>query len=177
MRSGLSFSVTVTRGQRLRALVADPKGPQRHVWRPRTVLLSDDGFGTAAIMRETGKPKTCVWRWQERFMHERVEGLLRDETRPPCKAPVAPDRVAWIVRQTQRPPPREATHWTLRAIPKAAGIIPSTIQGIWKGYGLCPHRWRHLNLSNDPALAEKLSDIVGLYVDPPAHAVVLWVVE
>jgi len=177
MRNGISFSVTATERQRLQGIVADPQSPQKHVWRARIVLLSDQGLGTAAIMRETGKSKTCVWRWQERFMHERVEGLLCDKTRPPGKAPVAADRVAWIVRQTQRPPPHEATHWTLRAMAKAAGVAASTVQGIWKAHGLSPHRWRHFKLSNDPAFVDKLTDIVGLYVDPPAHAVVLSIDE
>ena len=59
------------------------------------------------IMRETGKSKTCVWRWQERFMHEGVNGLLRDRSRPPGKAPIPPERVAEIVRLTQQAPPRD----------------------------------------------------------------------
>ena len=110
-------------------------------------------------------------------MHEGVGGLLRDKSRPPGKAPVPPDRVAWIVRQTQQPPPFEATHWTLRAMAGAAGIAASTVQAIWKAHGLSPHRWRNFKLSTDPAFAEKLTDIVGLYVDPPAHAVVLSIDE
>ena len=122
MRRGISFTVSAGDGQRLRAIVADPKSPQKHVWRARIVLLSGAGLGTSAIMGETDKSKTCVWRWQERFMHEGVGGLLRDKSRPPGKAPIAPDRVAWIVRQTQQPPPHEATHWTLRAMAKAAGV-------------------------------------------------------
>ena len=162
MRRGISFTVSVGDGQRLRAIVADPKSPQKHVWRARIVLLSGAGLGTSAIMGETDKSKTCVWRWQERFMHEGVGGLLRDKSRPPGKAPIAPDRVAWIVRQTQQPPPHEATHWTLRAMAKAAGVAASTVQAIWKAHGLSPHRWRNFKLSNDPAFAEKLADIVGL---------------
>ena len=110
-------------------------------------------------------------------MHEGVGGLLRDKSRPPGKAPIEPDRVAWIVRQTQQPPPHGATHWTLRAMAKAAGVAASTVQAIWKAHGLSPHRWRNFKLSNDPAFAEKLADIVGLYVDPPAHAVVLSIDE
>jgi transposase len=109
-------------------------------------------------MSETGKSKTCVWRWQERFMHEGVDGLVRDKSRPPGKAPIPPERIAEIVRLTQEPPPHEATHWTLRAMAKVAGVAASTVQAIWKAHGLSPHRWRHFKLSNDPAFAEKLSD-------------------
>ena len=177
MRTGITFTVSSGDRQRLHAIVADPKSPQKHVWRARIILLSGEGAGTSAIMAETGKSKTCVWRWQERFMHEGVDGLLRDKSRPPGKAPVPPEQVAEIVRLTQEPPPLEATHWTLRAMAKVAGIAASTVQAIWKAHGLSPHRWRQFKLSNDPAFAEKLTDIVGLYVDPPAHAVVLSVDE
>ena len=177
MRNGISFTVSAADRQRLHAVVAAPKSPQKHVRRARIILLNDGGLGTSAIMAETGKSKTCVWRWQERFMHKGVGGLLRDKSRPPGKAPIAPDRVAEIVRLTQQPPPQEATHWTLGAMATAAGLSASTVQAIWKAHGLSPHRWRNFKLSNDPAFAEKLTDIVGLYVDPPAHAVVLSIDE
>ena len=177
MRTGIRFIVTSGDRQRLQAIVADPKSSQKHVWRARIILQTDEGLGTSAIMRETGKSKTCVWRWQERFMPEGVNGLLRDKSRPPGKAPIPPERVAEIVRLTQQAPPHEAAHWTLRAMAKVAGVAASTVQAIWKAHGLSPHRWRHFKLSNDPAFAEKLTDIVGLYVDPPAHAVVLSVDE
>jgi transposase len=177
MRSGISFTVSSADLQRLRAVVADPKSSQKHVWRARIVLLSADGLGTSAIMAAAAKSKTCVWRWQERFMREGVDGLLRDGSRPPGKAPVARERVAGIVHLTLEPPPHEATQWTLRAMAKAAGVAASTVQAIWKAHGLSPHRWRSFKLSNDPAFAEKLTEIVGLYVAPPAHAVVLSVDE
>tara|TARA_R110002167_G_scaffold230970_1_gene436155 strand:+ start:133 stop:1191 length:1059 start_codon:yes stop_codon:yes gene_type:complete len=163
--------------QQLQAIIANPMSPQKHVWRSHIILLSGDHLGTSAIMAATGKSKTCVWRWQERFMHEGVAGLLRDKSRPPGIAPIPPDRVAGIVRLTQEPPPHEATHWTLRAMAKATGVAASTVQAIWKAHGLSPHRWRTFKLSNDPAFVDKLTDIVGLYVAPPAHAVVLSIDE
>ena len=177
MRSGVSFTLSVGDCQRLKATIADPKSPQKHVWRARIVLFSAQGLGTSAIMAATGKSKTCVWRWQERFMNEGVDGLLRDKTRPPGKAPIASQRVAEIVRLTLEPPSHEATHWTLRAMAQAVGVAASSVQAIWKAHGLAPHRWRRFKLSNDPAFVEKLHDIVGLYVAPPAHAVVLSIDE
>jgi transposase len=177
MRSGISIIVSESDRQRLDAIVADRNAPQKHVWRARIVILSADGFGTNAIMAATGKAKTCVWRWQERFAAEGVDGLLRDKTRPPGKPSVETRRVEEIVRLTLEPPSHEATHWTLRAMAKAAGLAASTIQGIWKSHGLAPHRWRQFKLSRDPAFAEKLHDVVGLYVAPPAHAVVLSIDE
>jgi transposase len=142
MRTGVSFGVSSGDRQRLKAIVADGNRPQKHVWRARIILLSDGGLGTAAIMAETGKSKTCVWRWQERFMEEGVDGLLREKTRPPGIPPTSDDKVAEIVRLTQEPPPHEATHWTLRAMATLSGVVPSTVRGIWKAHGLSPHRWR-----------------------------------
>jgi transposase len=173
MRTGISISVSAADRRRLASIVADPKTPQKHVWRARIILFTADGVGTTAIMAATGKSKTCVWRWQERFMEAGVDGLLRDRTRPPGKAPIPDDRVAEVVRLTLAPPPHEATHWTVRAMAKTVGMAVSTVQDIWKTHGLAPHRWRAFKLSNDPAFVSKLEDIVGLYVAPPAHAVVL----
>ena len=173
MRNGIIFTLSAADCQRLNAIAAAPQSPQKHAWRARIVLLSGDGLGTSAIMAQTGKSKTCVWRWQERFMHEGVDGLLRDRSRPPGKTPISSKRVAEIVRLTQEPPPHEATLWTVRAMAKVVGVAASTVQAIWKAHGLSPHRWRSFKLSNDPAFAEKLTEIVGLYVNPPAHAVVL----
>lgn len=88
MRTGINFSVSSDDRHRLEAIAAGRSTPQKHVWRARIILLSAAGLGTNAIMPETGKSKTCVWRWQERFMEDGVDGLLRDKTRPPGKSPV-----------------------------------------------------------------------------------------
>lgn len=173
MCTDITFTLSSAERRRLNAIAADPKSPQKHVWRARIVLLSGDGVGTTVIMAETGKSKTCVWRWQEQFMHEGVDGLLSHRSRPAGKAPVPPERVAEIIRLTKDPPPHEATHWTLRAMARVAGIAASTVQAIWKAHGLSPYRGRQFKLSNDPKFADKLTAIVGLHVDPPAHAVCL----
>ena len=110
-------------------------------------------------------------------MQEGVYGLLRDKTRKPGNASVAAEKVAEVVTRTQAPPPHEATHWTARAMARASELAVSTVQKIWKTHGLSPHRWRVFKLSRDPEFATKLHDIVGLYVSPPAHAVVLSVDE
>ncbi len=177
MRNGISISVSSADRRRLEAIVTGRNTPQKHVWRARIVLLSADDVGTNAIMAATGKSKTTVWRWQARFAEAGVAGLLEDRTRPPGKPPIAGGRVAELVRLTHEPPPHEATHWTARAMAKAVGMGVATVQKIWKAHGLAPHRWRAFKLSTDPAFAEKLHDIVGLYVSPPAHAVVLSVDE
>ena len=153
--------------------MADRNSPQKHVWRCRIVLLSGEGCGTAEIMRRSGTSKTCVWRWQERFMREGVDGLLHDKTRPSRIPPLDAQVIERVVAMTMTVPPGEATHWTAPAMAKANGISVSSVHRIWRSHGLQPHRMRQFKLSNDPQFIAKLRDIVGLYVDPPAHAVVL----
>jgi transposase len=177
MRTGITVDVSAADRERLVAIAADRNSPQKHVWRARIVLLSAEGCGTAAIMSEAGVAKTAVWRWQERFMQEGVDGLLRDKTRPSRIPPLAPEIAERVVALTLGPPPGETTHWTAPAMAKVVGISVSSVQRIWRAHGLQPHRLRQFKLSNDPQFAAKLRDIVGLYVDPPAHAVVLSVDE
>ena len=173
MRSGVEVRLDPGDRERLETVVADRNSLQKHVWRAEIVLLTADGLGTNEIMRQTGKSKPCVWRWQERFMTDGVDGLLRDKTRPPGKAPISDAVVAEIIEKTLHETPPEATHWTVRDMAKAMGISVSTVQKIWRAHGLAPHRIRQFKLSNDVAFVDKLQDVVGLYVSPPAHAVVL----
>jgi transposase len=177
MRAGIAIDVTREDRRRLEAIVADRSAPQKHVWRAHIILATSDGCGTAEIMRRSGKSKPVVWRWQERFMTEGVDGLLRDKTRPPGKSPLPPDTVRRVVDLALGPPPGETTHWTGRMLAKAAGTSLRSVQRILEAHQLAPHRIRTFKLSKDPKFADKLKDVVGLYVDPPAHAVVLSVDE
>ena len=177
MRKGISITVTPADRVRLQSIIRDRNSPQKHVWRARIVVLTADGEGTTAVMRAVGKGKTVVWRWQERFMQEGVEGLTRDKTRPSRIPPLPAETVDRVVALTNQTPPHEATHWTAPAMAKAVGISPSSVRRIWAGHGLQPHRVRSFKLSNDPKFADKLKQVVGLYIDPPAHAVVLSVDE
>ena len=135
------------------------------------------GVGTNEIMRQTGTSKTCVWRWQQRFMEEGVDGLLRDKTRPSRVPGHGPEVAERVVALTLADPPTETTHWTADLMARASGISASAVRRIWKAHGLQPHRCRQFKLSNDPNFVAKLRDVVGLYVDPPAHAIVLSVDE
>jgi transposase len=177
MRTGISLTVAPSDRARLIELIRDRNAPQKHVWRAEIVLLSADGLGTVEIMRQTGKSKTCVWRWQERFMDEGFEGLLRDKTRPSRIPSLSADVAERVVALTLADPPAEATHWTAGMMAKAIGISISSVQRIWRTHGLQPHRVQQFKLSNDPKFIDKLRDVVGLYVDPPAHAIVLSVDE
>jgi transposase len=177
MRKGITVDVRAVDRVRLKAIVTARNSPQKHVWRAQIILLTAAGHGTVEIMRLTGKSKTCVWRWQERFMQAGVDGLLHDKTRPSRMPPLPAATVERVIALTQTDPPSEATHWTGAAMAGAARISVSSVQRIWRAHGLQPHRVRQFKLSTDPQFAAKLRDIVGLYVDPPAHAIVLSVDE
>lgn len=171
------MNVTREDRRRLEAIVADRGAPQKHVWRANIIVATAEGCGTAEIMRRSGKAKPVVWTWQARFMAEGVDGLLRDKTRKPGKPPLPAETVKRVVDLVTGPPAAEATHWTGRMLAKAARVSLRSVQRILKAHQLAPHRVRTFKLSNDPKFAEKLKDVVGLYVDPPAHAVVLSVDE
>ena len=171
--------ITLNAAQRseLETVVANRNSAQKHVWRARIVLLTADGHGTAEIQERTGKAKTVIWRWQERFHEEGPAGLWRDKTRPSRVPPLSPEVAERVVAMTLGGPPPGASHWTGKAMAKAAKISVSSVQRIWRANGLQPHRVRQFKLSNDPRFAAKLRDVVGLYVDPPDHAIVLSVDE
>ncbi len=177
MRTGIEFDLSAADRARLEAIAADRNSAQKHAWRAKIILATADGLGTLAIARRTGKSKPCVWRWQERFMHEGVPGLLRDKTRKPGLPPLPAATVDRVVELTLQEPPGEATHWTGRMMARATGISLRSVQRIWAAHRLAPHRVRTFKLSRDPAFVPKLRDVVGLYMHPPAHAIVLSVDE
>ena len=147
------------------------------VWRAKIILATADGLGTMAIMRATGKSKPCVWRWQERFAAEGVDGLTRDKTRKPGRAPLSAAVKRKVLAKTAGETPPEATHWSVRSMAAAVGISHTSVQRIWAEAGLKPHLVRRFKISNDPAFEEKVTDVVGLYMNPPDRALVLCVDE
>ena len=159
--------------ERLQAIVGDRNRPQKHVERARIVLASADRGPAQRVAQRLGVSRPTVWRWQQRFAEAGVDGLLRDKTRKPGKAPIPAETTARVVGLTCTQPPHQVTHWTGRAMAKATGLSLRSVQRIWQSHQLQPHRIRTFKHSRDPAFAAKLTDIVGLYVDPPAHAVVL----
>jgi transposase len=177
MRDGIEVRLRPSDRERLEAVVCDRKSPQHHVWRARIVLMTADGAGTMAIRAATGKGKPTIWRWQERYMREGADGLFRDAPRGRAFPAALPEQVAAVVERTLHERPPAATHWTLRSMAKASGLAPSTIHRIWREHGLKPHRVETFKLSNDPNFVEKVRDIVGLYINPPEHALVLSVDE
>src|ERR1700735_2512048 len=160
MRTGITIKITRPDRHRLEAITRDRNASQKHVWRANIVLLSADGVGTNEIMRQTGTLKTCVWRWQQRFMEEGVDGLLRDKTRPSRVPGHGPEVAERVVALTLADPPTETTHWTADLMARASGISASAVRRIWKAHGLQPHRCRQFKLSNDPNFVAKLRDVV-----------------
>ena len=178
---GMAQTVCVIFGaderERLAAIIGDRSRPLKHVQRARIVLLSADRLPVLEVARRAGVSRPAVWRWQQRYGEEGIDGLLRDKTRPPGKRPLSPATIAKVLVLTCSEPPGEMTHWTGRAVAKAVGISLRAVQRIWETHRLQPHRIRTFKRSNDPAFAEKVTDIVGLYMSPPAHAVVLSIDE
>jgi transposase len=162
---------------RLEAIIGDRNRAQKHVARARVILHSCDRLNVAEIARLSGVSRPAVWRWQRRFAEAGVDGLLHDATRKPGKPPVPGDVVQEIIALTCSEPPGEATHWTGRAMAKVMGVSLRTVQRIWQAHNLKPHRLRTFKRSNDPEFTAKLEDIVGLYMAPPAHALVLSIDE
>ena len=177
MRSDLNIELSAADRVRLKRLVVDRNLPSKIVWRAQIILATADGLGTMAIMRATGKSKPCVWRWQERFAAEGVNGLLRDKTRPARKASLAAGVKLAVLAKTATETPAAATHWSARTMAKAIGISHRSVQRIWAGAGLKPHLTRTFKVSNDPLFEEKVTDVVGLYMRPPDKALVLCVDE
>jgi len=162
---------------RLAAVIGDRNRPQKHVQRAQIILHSAGKQPAAEIARLSGASRPAVWRWQQRYAEEGADGLLRDKTRKPGKAPIALETVAKVLALPCSEPPGSATHWTGRAVAKATGISLRAVQRIWEAHRLQPHRLRTFKKSNDPAFAEKVEDVVGLYMEPPCHAVVLSIDE
>jgi transposase len=163
--------------EQLAAIVGDRNRPQKHVQRARIILLSADRLAVLAVAWQTGASRPAVWRWQQRFAEQGVDGLLRDKTRKPGKKPLPAATVAKILALPCGKPPRQATHWTGRMVAEAVGVSLRAVQRIWEANRLQPHRVRTFKTSTDPAFAEKVEDVVGLYMNPPVHAVVVSIDE
>src|SRR5882672_5193920 len=144
--------------------------------RARVVLACGEGLDNQAVARKLRASLGMVGKWRSRFLEARLEGLY-DEPRPGAPRKVSDDQVEKVVIQTLESTPRGQTHWSTRGLAKASGLSRMTISRIWHAFGLQPHRADTFKLSPDPQLIEKVRDIVGLYLNPPEHALVLCVDE
>ena len=150
-----------------------PHRPSKVVWRAEIVLATADGHGTNEIIRRTGKSKPgCVWRWQERYVEEGVLGLMRDKTRPSRKPPL-PDKVKLaVLTKTANETPANATHWGAepRWRRKWASARPASGASGPRGGPEAATSCIGSRYPNDPQFEEKVTDVVGLYMNPPDRA-------
>jgi transposase len=157
--------------------VGAQKTPQSVAVRARIVLMAGTGESNSAIARALGVSRPTVIAWRSRFAQGGPQALT--ETRPGRgrKPGISAAKIKAIVQATTQTTPPGQTHWSCRTMAKAQGVSPATVQRIWDAHGLRPHRIRTFKLSNDPRFTEKLTDVVGLYLNPPERAIVLCVDE
>ena len=162
--------------QSLEALLRSPKTAQSLVLRARIVMLCGAGQTAEGVAASLGTSKPSVYKWRNRF---RISGLdgLKDLPRSGQPRKLSAAKVKEVLTLTVKRIPREATHWSVRLMAKAAGITTWQVRQIWQASDLKPHRLKTFKISNDPEFAEKVVDVVGLYINPPDNALVLSVDE
>lgn len=160
----------------LKRYVRRLKTAQHLAMRSRIVLRCADGLTNKAVAEELGISKPMVGKWRSRFLVRRLDGLL-DEPRSGAPRKVSDEEVERVVTLTLESTPKGATHWSIRTMAQRGGVSRSTVNRIWRAFGLQPHRAETFKLSTDPLFIEKVRDIVGLYLNPPERALVLCVDE
>lgn len=151
--------------------------PVRLAQRSRIVLRASEGLQNQQIAAELGIKRDTVGRWRHRYAQSGLAGIEKDAPRPGRRPSITPSKVREIVEKTLQSKPKAATHWSTRTMAKEAGVSAASVRRIWKRHGLKPHRVRTFKLSSDPKFIEKLENIVGLYMNPPEHALVFSVDE
>ena len=170
------LSLTEAEKSELTALAARPKTAQALAARARIVLACADGLEDKTVGQQLGVHPHTVGKWRRRFLAQRVEGL-RDEPRPGAPRTIADERIEAVITRTLERHPEGATHWSSRGMARNSGLSVSTVQRIWRAFGLKPHRQETFKLSTAPDFVPKVRDGVGLYLSPPEHALVLCVDE
>jgi len=173
MRVATAIHLTSEQRQQLQTAARSRSLPLRVVERAQIVLLAADGLRNDQIAGRLSTSRFKVSRWRERYARQGFAGIEKDAPRPGRTPAVTPETVERMVQMTTREKPSAATHWSTRTLAAAVGVSPSTVRRVWRAHGLKPHRLKTFKVSSDPAFAEKLEDIVGLYLNPPEHAVVL----
>jgi transposase len=162
--------------ERLEGLVRRPTTPQARALRAKVILESATGLTNVEVAKKLGINNNTVSKWRTRYIRSGIEGLV-DAPRSGAPRTVSDEDVEMVVRMTLDKRPRGATHWSTRSMAEATGLSRPTIHRIWRAFGLRPHVIETFKLSTDPFFVDKVRDIVGLYLDPPEHAVVLCVDE
>jgi len=175
-RPKVALTLSDDERQQLSGLARSRSLPHGIVARAKVVLWSAEGQSNTEIAERLQWTKATVGKWRQRFIEHRVGGLY-DELRSGRPRSIGDQKIASLLKRTLSRRPKAATHWTVRAAAGASGISKSTVHRLFQAFGLQPHRTRNFKLSSDPFFVEKVRDIVGLYLDPPDHALVLCVDE
>lgn len=173
MRVAPTITLTEEQSDQLRALVAGRRVQVRVAERARMVLLAAEGRQDKEIAELLGVTRQKSARWRARFIRLGVPGLAKDAPRAGTKRRLSPEVVREVVRMTTQELPSNATHWSTPSLSRVMKISASSVGRIWRAHGLKPHLVKTFKVSNDKNFAEKLEDIVGLYLSPPEHALVL----
>ena len=168
--------LTPVQHEELKAISHSRSLPHALVTRARIVLLAAEGLNNQAIGHKLNLCGATVGIWRNRFLRQSLPGLY-DEPRPGGPRTIEDERVAILIRKTLKTKPKNGTHWSCRSLAQEARVSKSTVQRLWRAFGLQPHRQKHFKLSTDPFFVEKVRDIVGLYLNPPDKALVLCVDE
>ncbi len=173
MRVAPPIELSVKERKKLEAIRRARSSAERAKERAAIVLLAADGLENQEIARRLSQDKMKVGRWRRRYAEGGLEAILKDKSRPGRIAPLPAATKSRIIRMTLKEKPEGATHWSRTLMARRAGVSPSSVGRVWAAHGLKPHRTRRFKLSNDPHFEEKLKEIVGLYLNPPEHAIVL----
>ena len=174
MRVAPPIFLTDEQRQRLCAVASSRSVSVRFAQRARMILLAAEGRQDKQIAAEVGIRRQSVALWRHRFLQLGIDGIQKDAPRGGRKRSARSDaKVRDIIHRTTQTTPPDATHWSTRSMARAEGISEATVRRVWREHGLKPHRVKSFKLSNDKHFIEKLDDIVGLYLNPPEHALVL----
>lgn len=172
MRAAPEIELTSKERAKLETMRRGRSSAVRARERAAIVLLAADGLGNKEIAQQLGQDQMKVGRWRKRYAQGGLAAILKDKTRPGRIPALAATVRSNIVRLTLEEKPPGATHWSRTSMAKRAGVSPSSVGRVWAANGLKPHRVKGFKLSNDKRFEEKLQDIVGLYLNPPEHALV-----
>jgi putative transposase len=177
-RKSTAPKVTLTEAERqqLEGFSGSRTLPKFLVQRAEAILLTAAGKTNVEIAKRVGLSRSNVGKWRRRFAAEGIQGLY-DVPRSGRPRTISDERVAGLLRATLDRKPPAGSHWSTRLLSEATGMSKSTVHRIWNAFGLQPHRQKNFTLSNDPFFVEKVVDVVGLYLNPPQHAIVLCVDE
>ena len=175
-RRAVELVLTDAERVELEGLAARRSTAQGLALRARIVLACADGARNKDVAAALDVCQPTAGKWRRRFAEQRVEGL-RDDPRPGAPRTVEDERIEALVTATLESVPKDATHWSSRGMARASGLSVSTVQRVWRAFGLAPHRLETFKLSTDPDFVAKVRDVVGLYMAPPDRALVLCVDE